>query len=78
VKTVREEEGASMKELSAQLAAAEEERRCAGWELEQMNQLLRESDGELRARLEEEQVARIEEESVRLKARFVEGGLTCV
>ena len=78
MKTVREEEGASMKDLSAQLAAAEEERRRAGVELEQMNQLLRESDGELRARLEEEQVARIEEESVRLKARFVEGGLTCV
>jgi DNA repair exonuclease SbcCD ATPase subunit len=63
VKAMREGEGAAMKELSAQLAAAEEERRRAGVELDQMKQLLRESDGERRARLEQEQVARIEEES---------------
>ena len=50
-----------------------------------MKQLLRESDRERRARLEEEQVARIEEdrtkieeESVRLKARFADSGLSCV
>ena len=84
MKAMREGEGAALQELSAQLAAAEEERGRTGVELEQMRQLLRESDGERRARLEEEQVARIEEdrtqiekENVRLKARFATAVKEC-
>jgi myosin heavy subunit len=83
VKAMREEESAAMKELSAQFAAAKEERGRAGVELEQMKQLLRKSDGGI-ARLEEEQVARIEkdrtqieEEGVRLKARLADVVKAC-
>ena len=73
VKGMREGEGEAMKELSAQLAAAEEERGRAGVELEQMK--LSAFCPPLDA-LEKDRT-QIEEESVRLKAFLAEAVKEC-
>jgi len=57
-------EGAAMQELSAQLAAAEEERGRAMEEVQQFKALLRDADAEKALLLEE--TRRLEEEIVRL------------
>ena len=64
VAAMTEEKGAAMQELSAQLAAAEEERGRATEEVEQLKALLRDADAEKALLLEE--TSCLEEEIVRL------------
>jgi chromosome segregation ATPase len=64
VAKLTEGEGAAMQELSAQLAAAEEERGRATVEVEQLKAMLQDADAEKALLLEE--TSRLEEEIVRL------------